>query len=526
MSEPDSNIGERVKRILGSKGLTLYQVSEKSRVLYGRYSPHFVPHNLYYGLKSESFTPSLQQLYSLSTISGYSFHDWLRVFGFRIDEIPRLQFLLHSKRTVILDSSVDDPEASIPWVRNSRENAFPSSIASIGALLSPAFPVRMKSIETSGQTNFLFAKIGQEDAFAFPNLIPGSLVRARCTSTDLYLPETGSNLEGLFLVQLQSGVCCSHVQSTGRNLVKLIAPQSNESSKEMRIGKDVRILGKLDLEIRRLVHPEQVDVSRLSTQWPSTDLPSRPRSLGQLLQQRRKDAGLSFREASEASHQVALALGEKHYFAAAGSLSDYEATSTPPRHIHKVIALCVIYAIRLEEFLKIVTLNAGESGADSIPDKLVPREFLSARAQPQRVGADLSGTRGFLGELLKRLGPLPFFLRKTWLELSGIRNLALNDFFWLPSESEPFHPLLQQAIVALVNRQKKKPIYFPHRPWWQQPMYLLLKRDGTYLVASCSLDDRVLEIREFVQHQWRTISLVNHDQAEVTGQIVGIARAL
>ena len=55
----------------------------KDDELYGRSSPYFVPHNLYYDLTNETFSPSLHQLFALSRVSGYRLNDWLRVFGFR-----------------------------------------------------------------------------------------------------------------------------------------------------------------------------------------------------------------------------------------------------------------------------------------------------------------------------------------------------------------------------------------------------------------------------------------------------------
>ena len=118
-SEPGSNtqLAERVKSILTSKKLTLYQASQRSAALFfGRSSPHYLPHNLYYDLRHGSFSPSLFQLFAFSQISNYRLADWLWVFGFDVEVIPRLQIQLPSRRTILLDSSLDDPNAFIPWL--------------------------------------------------------------------------------------------------------------------------------------------------------------------------------------------------------------------------------------------------------------------------------------------------------------------------------------------------------------------------------------------------------------------------
>ena len=150
MVEPRSlsktELVDRVKAILQGKGLTLYQFSQTTRNFYGRSSPYFVPHNLYYDLGIGTFSPSLHQLFALSKISGYRFNDWLRVFGFDPEDIARLQVLLSSKRTMLLDSSLEDPESWIPWVRNRLGNSSPPAIAPLGQLLDLAAPTRLRSL--------------------------------------------------------------------------------------------------------------------------------------------------------------------------------------------------------------------------------------------------------------------------------------------------------------------------------------------------------------------------------------------
>ena len=82
-------VAEEVQAILAGKGLTLYRASQQSVALYGRSSPYFLPHNLYYDLRSGSFRPSAHQIFALSRISGYRVADWVRVFGFDLEDITR-----------------------------------------------------------------------------------------------------------------------------------------------------------------------------------------------------------------------------------------------------------------------------------------------------------------------------------------------------------------------------------------------------------------------------------------------------
>src|SRR5208337_3676355 len=145
--------------------------------LYGRSSPYFVPHNLYYDLRGGTFSPSIYQFVAFSRITGYRLSDWLRVFGADLENIARLQVSLPSSRTILLDSSLADPDAWVPWLRNRVGNVPAPPIAPLGQLLERSHPRRLRYVSESNNRGFLYAKIGYQDALAFPDLLPGSIVR-------------------------------------------------------------------------------------------------------------------------------------------------------------------------------------------------------------------------------------------------------------------------------------------------------------------------------------------------------------
>ena len=91
-SQTSAELAERVRSILGTRNLTLYQVSQKSEAIYGHASPYFLPHNFYYDLKLGTFSPSVYQLFALSRISDYRPADWLHVLGFDPKRSPDCRF--------------------------------------------------------------------------------------------------------------------------------------------------------------------------------------------------------------------------------------------------------------------------------------------------------------------------------------------------------------------------------------------------------------------------------------------------
>jgi hypothetical protein len=519
-----AEVVERVKAILANKGLTLYQVSEKTRSLYGRSSPYFLPHNLYYDVGLGTFSPSLHQMFALSKISDCRFNDWLSVFGFNPEDIVRLQVLLSARRTMLLDSSLGDPEGWVPWFRNKPGNVLAPPIAPIGQLLDRAQPERLRSVAQAKSNDFIYARVGSEDALAFPDLLPGSIVRADRRVAKSMLPVgTGKVPGSLFLIEHASGFCCCRLQAVSKHRLVPLSTQLPYAQVELDIPGEVTILGALDLEIRSLLKPEQPEVAKeLARHWRPLKLAPQETKLSQLLRHARLRAGLSFREASAMSRRVASELGDQQYFAAPGSLSDYEASETPPRHVHKAITLCAVYGLCFSTLLKSIGLPMEDAGKQPIPDRLVPREYPTGRSSTENSALRANG----VFKLLNRSEEIPFFLRRSVPALSGLRLSSLNDFFWIGGEKSPLHPLLVNGLIVILNRHRKKAFHFRSRPLWQQPIYVLLKRDGTYICGCCSLENGTLIIHPHSPNNQPPEHLRNHNDAEVVGQVVTIARKL
>ncbi len=518
---------DRVKAILQGKGLTLYQVSQTTRNTYGRSSPYFLPHNLYYDLGIGVFSPSLHQVFALSKFSGYSFNDWLRVFGLNPEDIPRLQVLLPSKRTLLLDSSLDDVECWVPWLQNKPGNSRVAGIVPIGRLLDAAPARRIRTIERPHGNSFVYAKIGREDGLAFPDLLPGSIVRADTrVRQEMLSSRQCLDSKPLFLIRHSNGLNCCRLQSIGKNRVIPLCGQLPYAQVELQLHDEAEVLGILDLEIRPLLKPEQPDVPAELAKHSRPPAASRNETrLSHLLRTARLRMGLSFREASAMSLQAAAELGNEQYFAAAGSLSDYEARDLPPRHVHKAITLCAIYGLSFATFLKSIGLRLEDAGGDPIPDRLVPRSLPSS-SRDSTSELDDPPENGFLGQLLRQSGHLPFFLRESLSDLSGLNRVSWHDLFWVGGESNPLHPLLVNGLLVIVNRHIKKPFYSRSKPLWQQPVYVLLRRNGTYMCGCCSLENGTLLIHPFSHSYQPQEQLRNHDDAEVVGQIVTVAKRL
>jgi hypothetical protein len=529
---------DRIRGILLTKNLTLYKVSALTQARYPREPRYHIPRNFYFQLHSAAWSPSLHQLFALSRVSGYRLVDWLAVFGFRPDAIPCLQAALHHPRTTLLDSSIYDARAPIPWFRDRSVRVRHPAVAPLSQLLEPSAELRLSALVSAAPGSYLYAKIGCQDTFAFPHLIPGSIVRVNPGIVDRLSPKAGGEIsKHIFLVEHSRGVCCCRLYFGTKNHVTLTATQLPFANVELQLGSEARILGVADMELRplsthrRMAHspctPAEVapDLARLWTPGP-LKLGVGSQHPGLLLQSARLRAGLSLRRASELSRSIATALRDERYFASPGWLSDFEARAVPPRHIHKLFTICVVYSIRFAELLGSFGLALSESATGSIPDGWMPLSDEHVPRSQEATGLERTSASGFLATILRRFGDVPLFLRHSFPSVSGLEEVSLRDVFWVGGQHKALHPSLAGALFVIVNRRKRRPRIFRRKSPWEQPIYLLMRRDDSYVLASCSVEDSTIIVHPYTEGFVRPERLRDRVDAQVVGQIVTVIRSL
>jgi hypothetical protein len=523
---------DRVRQILSTRGSTLYQVSKRSADLFGRSSLYFIPQRLYHELAIGVPSPNLHQLAALSRISNFRLSDWLAVFGFRLDDIPKLQSIVPWRRTVLLDSSVYDLEQWIPWFAEQVSESPRSAIAPLGQFVKRGLPVRAKNLLCLSRKRFLYVKVGWNDMFAFPTLAPGSIARIdiRCARNLLSALGPASS-KSMFLVENGLSLNCGHLRRTGKDRIMLCSPHFPFTQAELTLDGSVRILGVVDAEIRpsatRLapeVHPHKLNSPRAivaMTPDPRADL-------RQLVRISRMRVGVSFREASAASRWIARMLADPMYFAAAGTLSDYENVSSPLRHVQKIISLCILYCIDFWSFLRAAGVPVDFLGNDPIPDHLVPRTSYPNKSSIEGAAAGQPGKKqvGMLSALIDQWQEVPLFIRSALPAITGLKDFSASDVFCYDGGQDAIHPSLIGASLLAVNRRIKMPLQATARSVWEQPLYIILLRDGNYLCGSCELRRGVLIVHPHSERPHNSIQLKNGIDAEVIGQVTTILRRL
>jgi hypothetical protein len=349
---------ERVRRVLRRPGHSLVQLSAQSGRYYGSRSPYFIPPTFLHKL-ARGITPHVCQIVALSEITGYRFVDWMRLCGFDLQQIPCLQMRLHTERTVLVTPVGFERISSRPEGNTNRQVAH-------GSCNSHAPPGKPTGIEA----RFLFAKIGSNDAQVCPPLTPGGLVRAdRRYALPMCKGDGGSRSDdSLWLVEHPGGLTCSQVRWIDGQHIVLIPSRPPWGSWPLRVPAEARILGLVDRfrPARPQELPARTPAASSEQLYPPID-GREALKLSDLLRVSRHRTGLTFREAHRLTGAIAQAMGNRHYTVALGLLSDYEAIGRLPRHIAKIISLCVAYCIDVRQLLAAAGVHIDDSEKAHLP---------------------------------------------------------------------------------------------------------------------------------------------------------------
>ena len=513
------SLADSLRRILLTRNLSLANVSRASRTSENRLA--HIPHSFYSSLRQRSFSPSLYQLHSLSRLSGYRLIDWLALFGISLSDASRYQVAFPSVRTVELDATIHQPDSSVPWLYDLKEADLRTTLTPLSQWVAVGSSPRLDTHFRIGEGKFRYLKIGSHDALAFPDLLPGSIVRVRDNSSILERLPVGKGLgRTFFLVRHSQGVTCSRLVRSESDKIVLCSRHLPYTPIELSLRAEGVVLGTADVEFRSLARVAKPVVSARLERYHAPrplDASSPALNVGHFIRRARETCGISFREASARTRIIARELGDRRYYCSPGALSDYETRRFAPRHIHKLISISAVYFARATDLLE--ACGAALDGAGS---RAMPPQFL--RVPPQ--SRDRSGKSfRFLREMTRRFGPLPWFLGSAGSVHFGLANLSPRDVFWVGSSPEPKHACLAGVQLLVVDRRQKRPRASLSCPVWAQPIYVLQKRGGSYLWGSCRLENGILALYTPLERT-KPVRLRKGVDAEVVGRVVGMIRRL
>jgi hypothetical protein len=379
----------------------------------------------------------------------------------------------------------------------------------------------LDSLPNKSSRSFRYLKIGSRDAYAFPDLLPGSIVRVdtRIPADQLLAQD---NAGRILAIEHGLGVLCGRVRPLGHGRVVLCSRQLPYAPVELQLGTEAAVLGYVDMEIRQVGSRETPEVqASWSRRWTrrAIRLTAPIANVRDLARRARIRSGLSFRAASERTAEIARVLQQPNYFCAPGALSDLEARDRLPRHIHKLISLSAVYCISIADMMDLAGLRLEDAGQEAMPAEWT-RRFCPETADT------IYGPSPFLRAVEDALEEIPFFLRKALPSILGLPSLSVRDLFWAGATAEQVHPYLKGAAFLAINRKSKTPAPSLASPMWAQPLYVLELRDGKRLCAACSLQEGTLVVRSCTTASGDLLRLRHRADVEVLGKVMAIVRRL
>jgi hypothetical protein len=321
---------------------------------------------------------------------------------------------------------------------------------------------------------------------------------------------------------------CGRLRRTSDGTFALCASYFPFSHVELALRPDFKLLGIVDAEVRLIPgHSPEPHVLHRTEGLGSRAAGRSVSILNRLIRASRIRAGLSLRKASSLSRSLALALNDDAYFVASGTLSDYERQPPMPLRVQKIMSLCILYCIGFWDFLQAAGISLEPLGTDSLSDGPFSHDRSNSDLilAPTLVSVDRSeGT--FLPNLIKEWQEVPLFLKGNLDAITGLKRFSLVDIYWVGGDQHPIHPFLANADFVAVNRRIKSPIRSAFGTLWEQPLYLILLRDGGYLCGCCNLTEGVLTMQPHPAGRSISRQFRLGIDAEVIGQVTAVLRRL
>ena len=487
MDNAPCEIADQVKEILAGCNVSLLRLEELTRSRYGQGSAYFIPSGFLSRIK-KGVQPQIFQLLALSRITDFRLDDWLRVFGIEVSYIPHLQLKLHASRTICVT-----PNGSLDPPADADDCSFANGL------------IQDQPSELRNPTRFLYSRIGQSDGMAFPEIMPGSIVRVDTTLNEL--PASGSSKE-LFLVEHVGGLSCCHVTRLTRDEVLLTPIYLPYPCLRYRLGEQAVILGTVDAELRPMRDipiPSPDHNSRMERRLPSSLSKLSP---AQLLRISRERLGLRYREAQAITEEIANELGSSGYTIALGSLSDYEASDALPRQIRKMVSLSIAYAFDLATYLTCAGIDLRDQGRRRMSLEQSRNRRHTSLLNPT-VPAPLPTTNGCA---------IPTSLLEGFVRCmkpsDSLESIECYSYAQMNANG-PTALLVDRSSTTL-----ERALW--HAPW-QRPVYLVQHRGGHYLHGFCTITDGLMTVHQNSAHHGTANSYPRGD-VEIVGRVIAVLK--
>jgi len=247
---------------------------------------------------------------------------------------------------------------------------------------------------------------------------------------------------------------------------------------------------------------------------------------GRFLKEQRERLGLGVRDVQRSSALIAAEEGNPEFYISAARLSQLENETSAPS-VYKIFSISAIYGVDFADLLK-------RYGSD--PDRIHHYRDMVKLDATHPVSVESLNTRGDVTlpvrldpsfnwestQLLNRMVSMWGRIPTALLQEINPRN---QMFGYVGLEDYTMHPILRPGALVMIDGSRRKVAVGGWRTEQDRPIYFVELRDG-YRCAWCQLEDNKLTL---IPHPTSGVTLQTFrhpDEAEVAGQVIGVAMRL
>lgn len=245
---------------------------------------------------------------------------------------------------------------------------------------------------------------------------------------------------------------------------------------------------------------------------------------GEKLRALRERLGLSIRMVETASEKLAIKYNNPDYFVSLSRLSDIETKGITPS-IYRIYSLSVIYRADYYQILQMYDIDLSRVPEDLNVSEAPNSGLMGALEHQQRVEMPLLLDPGFREEsttlivrMIQRWGTAPIAMLMNLLDRK-------YTYGYIGSKDWTMYPLILPGAFVQIDESKRRVEDGTWRSEYERPIYFVEMREG-FTCSWCDVDGTSLTLRSHPMSPVKTRTVRLGSDAEVLGQVVGIAMRL
>ncbi len=206
-----------------------------------------VSDSLVRSLERRSVLPTAAKFYSLCSVYQVSPFDAYSWYGIPFRQLFQERLSTPSARTTLVNLDVTEIAEPAPFPVSSDSDRAPDTTALLSQFVAPWGDSLAAFLAYFVDKRFLFGKVGKNDRFLFPLVLPGSLLVIDPSQTTLPTHQQGSHWKRpIYFLQLPSEYLCGYCEllSNGRLLLRP-HPDSPAESREIAFPDESKVIGRV-----------------------------------------------------------------------------------------------------------------------------------------------------------------------------------------------------------------------------------------------------------------------------------------